>query len=275
MTPHELGLGDIVWWSLPDEINLTRDEWNNKYPDFNLGQEALGDPLRRALFTIPAPKGARRLVRPLKTRGHWGIVFETPMENDLVYHTEFTVKPHIGGALEIIKAEYGNQWISPLQEAYNKEYSAVTTTAAAEIILRAVRGSCLATQARKTGGVYFVPATFQDSLTKVEELVNDLGGRLYRFPVDNTKGQRENILHLITEDLKGSIELVRSQIDSRHKNDAIAESKAALDRVRFYRDALGMMADKANLIEAEIEGLIKAAMTKKEKNYTEGELVKC
>ncbi len=269
MTPNELGLGEIVWWSLPDEISITRQEWNLKYPEFNIGYEAVGDPLRRALFTIPAPTGSRRLVRPLKTRGFWAVVFETPLDNDLTYYTEFTVKPLPGGTLQIIKADYGNQWAAPLQDAYTKEYNRITTTAVAEIILRSVRGSCLATQARKTGGVYFVPATFQDKLTCVEALVTELGGRLFRFPVDNTQGQRENVLHLITEDLKGSIELVKSQIESRHKNDAILESKQALDRVRFYRDALGMMADKANMIEAEISELIKTAMTKK--NNQEGE----
>ncbi len=266
MTPNELGLGDIVWWSLPDEINITRQEWNTNYPDFYIGQEAVGDPLRRALYSIPAPAGSRRLVRPLKTRGYWGVVFETPMDNDLVYHTEFTVRPLPGGTLEIIKADYGNTWAAELQDAYNKEYNRITTTAVAEIILRAVRGSCLATQARKTGGVYFVPRTFQDELTKVEEMVNSLDGRLFRFPVNDTQTQRDNVLHLITEDLKGSIDLVKAMIDSRHKTDALMESKQALDRVRFYRDALGLMTDKAAAIESEITELITEAMTKNNKS---------
>lgn len=266
MAPTELqGLGEIVWWSLPEQISTTRADWNTTYPNFIIPNEPSGDPLRRALFAIVAPKGSRRLIRPLQTRNHWGVVIETPtQDDDLEYSTEFTVKAE-GGTLAFIKYSSDPKWAVDLEYNYRIEVNRVTTGIVADLILSTVRGTCLAVQARKTGGVYFIPTDYKEKLDAVEELVTSLGGKLYRFPVNNDGKQRGNLLQMIVEDLKSAQESVKMNLDARHKTDGLNEGRLALNRISYYRQALGVLTEEAGEIEKTISQMLVDAVTKKEK----------
>lgn len=264
MNPNKLGLGDIVWWSLPEDINVSRTNWLPNYPDFPLPPEPLGDPLRRALYGLEAPRGTKRLVRPLKQKDHWAIVIETPKEDDLDYRTEFTVRLN-HDLLDFRKQTGDPSWAPILYENYIKELERVTPGAIADLVLRKVRGACLAIQARKTGGVYFVPKDKEQELNKIVNLVEALGGRLYRFPVDDVGRHRDDLIHLIVEDLKSAVDAVHTNLNARHTTDAITEGTQALDRVRFYREALNIVTKEAVKYEKELNQILVTALTKKNK----------
>ena len=261
----KLGLGAIIWWSLPGDIDTNKVDWPTRFPDFPLPQEPLGDPLRRALFALEAPVGSKRLVRPLKVKDHWAVVIETPTEDDLTYSTEFTVKLTPFGLEFVKKSLNSDSWAYMLEQNYNQELQRVTSAAVADLILNYVRATCLAVQARKTGGVYFVPADRGLNLEKIVQLVEGLYGRLYYFPVEDEKRHRDDLLNLIVEDLKAAKANVEMNIAARHKGDAVKEGKLALDRVRFYAQALGLVTNEAATIEKEINDMLVIAMTKKEK----------
>ncbi len=264
MVPGKLGLGSIVWWSLLDDIAVKRSEWASQFPNFPMLTEPLGDPLRRALYALQAPAGSKRLVRPLRQKDHWAIVIETPTTDDLDYKTEFTVKLE-ADAIQFVKSSGNTSWEFMLQQNYLEELDRVTSNAIADLILIHVRGQCLAVQARKTGGVYFVPADKDIELGNITVLVEALGGRLYNFPVDGREKHRDDLLHLIVEDLKNARDNVQMNLAARHKNDAVREGKLALDRVRFYREALGIITEEAGGIEKQINKMMVDALTKKTK----------
>jgi hypothetical protein len=264
MVPNKLGLGSIIWWSLPDDIGIKRSEWAPRFPDYPMSAEPLGDPLRRALYALQAPAGSKRLVRPLRQKDHWAVVIETPSTDDLSYKTEFTVKLE-ADAIQFVKSSGNTSWEFMLQQNYLDEIDRVTSNAVADLILNHVRGQCLAVQARKTGGVYFVPADKDLELGGITLLVEALGGRLFNFPVDDREKHRDDLLHLIVEDLKNARDNVEMNLAARLKNDAIKEGKLAIDRVRFYRDGLGILTEEAGKIEKQINKMMVDALTKKEK----------
>lgn len=269
MTPTKLDLGSMIWWSLPDRIPVSRRDWNSTFPSFSLPDEPLGDPLRRALFRIEAPKGSKRLPRPLPEKGKWAIVIETPRgdKTDLDYRTEFTVETSRTGLLwhKYPVTREAEGLAAQLDEAYEVELNNVTPGAVADLILWEVRANCLAATARKTGGVYFVPLAFEERLDNVEQLVTELGGTFVRIQMSDIARHRDHLIGFVIDDLKSAVESARSNIEARHKGDALIEAKQALDRVRFYSAGLGLAAERAQELETELNDLMVEAATKKTK----------
>lgn len=268
MVPMKLGLGYIVWWSLPDKISVMRSEWPERFgKDFGIPMEPLGDVLRRALYAIKAPEGSKRLIRPLQAHDEWGLVIESYSdgESPLVYDFKLSVKLSPVGLEIALGDQQQREFIQELKTNYEVELERVTPGCVADIVLRGVRGNCLAVQARKTGGVYFVTADYHNSIQRIANFVLALGGNMYWFPINETPQAKKDLLKLVVEDLKNSIEIARANIAARHKTDAVSEGTAALDRVRYYREALGMAAGQAKKIEKELNRLLVEALTKKEK----------
>jgi len=267
---HKLGLGHVTWWSLPDQISLDRSQWAARYPNFPLEPEPYADALKRALFSIQPPKDGtrmKRLVRPLKAKDRWALVFEVPGEDNLRYHVEMAVELH-DAYLAVVR--YPTQYASlarDVEDAYQAERYRVTSNAVANMILRHIRGECLAVVARKTGGVYFIPQMFEDRLEAVQALVEQLGGTMMAFRVDDDERGRKGLVTLIIEDLKGAVEAARANIEARHKNDALLMAKQALDRVNFYRDGMMLATEHAEILKTELEQLIvDSALKNGEKN---------
>lgn len=260
MVPMNLGVGSVVWWSLPNKIGTRRLYWNSEHPDFPLSDEPAGDVLRRACYSLEAPQGTKRLVRPLKSRGEWAVVIETPdSTTDLDYRVEFTVRAEKD---RLVWVRYptttaGNGLMARLDEAYQTELETISPGQVADLILNYIRGTCLACQTRKTGGVYFVPAGMAAQLDKVDELISQLGGRLCRMEIADDQRSREDALEFVIGDLHTAVDNVKAFFASRHRNDALSEAGRALDRVRFYGQALGLAEQEATRITAEIEEAIK------------------
>lgn len=264
MNPSDIGIGDIVWWSIPDEINCRRSDWNKTYPDLPLPSESAGDPLRRALYSIKAPKGTRRLIRPLKTNGDWAIVIETPDIGDLNYVVDMIVKID-RGSLYFIKTTSYSDWAFELGKAYEHEVEAIQSAALADAVLLEIRGHCLAVQARKTGGVYFVPAMYRDRIDKIADVLKDIGGQLFTYHVGMDEHSRDQVLSHVVDDMKSTVDVVKNRIENRHKTEAVTEAKQALDRIRYYKDAFELLTGESSKIEKQINDLIVEALTKKEK----------
>jgi hypothetical protein len=256
---QKLGLGDMVWWNLPDSIKYTKAEWAHRYPQFPLPNDPLGHCLRRALFSINAPKRAKRLIRPLRERDRWGLVIETPGLDDLIYRVEMIVRLDPLG-LSFVRHPDNLDYADQLQRNFTAELQRVTPAKVADLVLSHVRGRCLAVTSRKNGGVYFVPTDKADSLDEIEALVDDLGGSLVRIPVlDNTRAKTD-LIKLVVEDLKGSIETARNSLSARHKADALQEATQALDRMKYYHDALELAADYAKSTSQQLNDLIAESM---------------
>lgn len=278
MTPRKsLGMGSIIWWSLPEDIPVKRSAWGQfePDPDFAVPAEAAGDILRRALYRIPAPSGARRLVRPLPHKGDWALVIETPRPDDLSYSTSFTValNPALGAQDQFayIREPDDPDMAHNLELSYQAEAERIAPGAVADLVLGVVRGQCLAVAARKSGGVYFVPQERYADLDRVSKLVERLGGALFRFPVHDTEQTRDSLLRMVIQDLRTSAETVRGNLEARHKADAVMEARNALDRLAYYKDALSLAAEQAAALTSDLNDLLVEALTDKRKKTTEGE----
>jgi len=260
---RNMGIGNIVWWSIPDEISVKRSEWAARFPELPLLGESAGDPLRRALFAIKAPAGTRRLIRPLRQLGQWAIVIETPETANLHYTVDMIVAIE-NGKLVIIKTTSYSEWMYELGANYERELDKVHNGALADAVLNEVRGRCLAVTARKTGGVYFVPSIYADKIDKITNVLQAIGGNLYSYAVGADEHSRQQVLTHIVDDMKTSVDTVTGLIEGRHKTDAVNEGKQALDRIRYYRDAFNLLTDESNKIEAQLNDLIVKALTKKD-----------
>ncbi len=257
--PANIRGGEIVYWNLPkEEIQESRQQWPLKFPRFKLPEESLGDPLKRALFAIKAPKGTKRLIRPLGERHHWAVVIETPFHDELDYRIEMVVSAK-ANKLDILKG-ISSDYANDLAMNYIKEVDRVTNGQVADMLLKFVRGECLAMEMRKNGAVYYVPPTERGKLLEAAEMVKQLGGTLGHFRIAEDDDNQKSILDMLVDDLANAAEAARVNIENRHRADAMYEVRQALDRLAFYKIALGDITTQAGELETELRGLMAQAI---------------
>ncbi|MHB1418031.1 MAG: DUF6744 family protein [Bacillota bacterium] len=119
---------------------------------------------------------------------------------------------------------------------------------------------------RPSGGVYFVPAMYQDDLRKMINLVGMLGKNSEGFmvPMMDTRENRDMVRSKLTEHLRSTLSqlarVLKGEESKSLSNQVLAEGKQALQDFQSYQQTLGSEVDNmqtmVSFIRQQMESLV-------------------
>ncbi|AOQ24585.1 hypothetical protein MTAT_19280 [Moorella thermoacetica] len=124
------------------------------------------------------------------------------------------------------------------------------------------------TSVRPSGGVFFVPAVYNEDLDKLQEVVRALRSEFFNMPVVDTVDTREMICDKLHQQINATLSVLaetlkNKDISSKKVNVLVVEAKDLLDQVKEYESLLQQdlsgLKEKIDLVKMQMVALLEAA----------------
>jgi hypothetical protein len=279
-------IGDLFWYSIGSQL-IERQELTTKFNDAAMdyswlpNEIRISDAFRRATREIQrkkVPTSDTKVFLNFLTREVYSdsdsiqrnIVIEQVDQSGkrLDYNSTATVIQFDKKDVSIkIMAQDGEDQARDLAEEAKERFYQYTKFYAAQnlrVMVAKILSSFAPTQVRPNGGVYFVPKTYHDDLTKLTTLVNLLeNSEAYTIPLFDTKDNRGMVNRKLHEEmisvLKGCDSILYADTVPPSKiKEAIDEAKRVANTFKTYQ----------SVVSLDIEVLNESLLKLKEKSMT-------
>lgn len=124
------------------------------------------------------------------------------------------------------------------------------------------------TSVRPSGGVFFVPAAYDEDLNKLQEVVRALKSEFFNMPVVDTVDTREMICDKLHQQINATLTtlaetLKDKDITNKKVTSLAVEAKELLDQVKEYENLLQQdlsgLKNKIDIVKMQMAALLEAA----------------
>jgi DNA-directed RNA polymerase subunit H (RpoH/RPB5) len=284
-------LGRLCWYTVPEDIWVSRDELERKFQDCGLKPEWMPKPIRPSdAFRRASALLQRKNIEIVKDELYANILVREvassreEIERHLIWETVDSSQKHLSyrrvATLRLEKAA-GNtasavaELAAPAEVMYGcdhfgETYDHCLTHYDGNGIRKCVGQivyALMATAVRPSGAVYFVPEKYARDLSRMGRLTKELGAEYFEIPLMDAQDTRDmvvrNFIHQTSSMIESLAEVLKDPKATRGKClGALDQSKHLIEQVKEYKSILQVnMAD----LEEKIKLLGLQAMTLIEK----------
>jgi hypothetical protein len=215
-------LGDVLWWQLT-EARIAQSHLKRIWTDHHLNPDWLPEPATAEKAFRGAVKESQvgqadhlvRLGREDDDHLIFAIVHESRSGNGDVHHKQIAkVALDKHNTAELSCDDPLNELFVAISAAYQRLLTTFTPDDLRRSILK-VLDACAAITLRDHGGVYWVPATYAETLRHLKAAVAFLGhSRLDLLPIHNSQEGNQTLSTAVRESMTEDIRSLRAEIDS-------------------------------------------------------------
>lgn len=251
--------GAMVWWSLHGVINLPKLSDALQSVELNLRDDLRSPPklpepetcLKRAVKAQTI--GSRVLVRPLKGKKGWVVVYETAGEEKNDYNNGLTVKLNKVGHI-VFGGKRDIEWETRIQKQYEIELQELHDISSWLVKqLDKLEALCV----RDVGGVYFVPAHSVGYWETLVNVITDISEcKLYQIDAMHTEHAVQAVCDSLIQEAEKEINKISNDIEKDLGEVAlknrIEKCSKFYQKIEKYEQLLGT---KLNTITSHIQEL--------------------
>lgn len=252
-------IGFFVWWSIHG-VKILRDEFQKLLEAFDFAG-AMGDmsaeALRRSAFlkAVREVKASNRkfLIRKIKKDANeyvHGLVDESVDKKgkhlDYAHTATMTFNPTTGE----LTCDFHHRAYEDIQKKY-EEYKDYMNSDDVRAVVLNIIDSFRKVGVRGRGGIYFVPAEFEEKLGKLSDMLDQVGedANLEVAPQIDAESSKKAIYKAFVRGLKDKIKAFKEEMENdglKRKSsweNRLEEFKTLREEIDFYKDRMAFQAE--------------------------------